>query len=83
MALSAFLGKAGLTPQELSTKATLTMDQVDGNWTINAIHLELTGRVPGIDAAKFEQIANEAKANCPVSRALKADITLALQLLSN
>ena len=80
MALSAFLGKAGFTPQELTTKATLTMDQVAGNWTITAIHLELTGRVPGIDAAKFEEIARDAKANCPVSRVLKADITLAAQV---
>jgi osmotically inducible protein OsmC len=81
MALSAFLGKGGFTPQELSTKAALTMDQVAGNWTITAIHLDLTGKVPGIDAAKFEEIAKEAKANCPVSRVLKADITLSVQLL--
>ena len=82
MALSAFLGKAGITPQELSTNAALTLEQVDGNWTIKAIHLDLTGRVPGIDSAKFQQIANDAKANCPVSRVLKADITLSAKLLS-
>ena len=82
MALSAFLGRAGFTPQELSTNAALTLEQVDGNWTIQAIHLDLTGRVPGIDAGKFEQIANDAKANCPVSRVLKADITLSAKLLS-
>jgi lipoyl-dependent peroxiredoxin len=82
MALSAFLGRAGFTPQELSTNAALTLEQVDGNWTIQAIHLDLTGRVPGIDASKFEQIANDAKANCPVSRVLKADITLSAKLLS-
>jgi osmotically inducible protein OsmC len=82
MALSAFLGRAGFTPQELSTNAALTLEQVDGNWTIKAIHLDLTGRVPGIDAGKFEQIANDAKANCPVSRVLKADITLSAKLLS-
>ena len=81
MALSAFLGKAGVTAQELSTKATLTMDQVAGNWTITTIHLDLTGPVPGIDAAKFEEIAREAKANCPVSRVLKADTSLSVQLL--
>ena len=82
MALSAFLGKAGFTPQELSTNAALTLEQVDGNWTIKSIHLDLTGRVPGVDAAKFEQIANDAKANCPVSRVLKADITLSAKLLT-
>jgi len=83
MALSAFLGGAGFTPQELSTRATLSFDQVDGNWTITSIHLDLTGRVPGIDAAKFEEIANNAKANCPVSRVLKAEITLSLRLVSS
>lgn len=83
MAFSAFLGAAGFTPQELSTEATLTFDQVDGNWTITTIHLDSTGRVPGIDAAKFKEIAENAKANCPVSRVLKADITLAQNLLSS
>jgi osmotically inducible protein OsmC len=59
------------------------MDQVSGNWTITAIHLDLSGRVPGIDAAKFEEIAKDAKANCPVSRVLKAEITLSVQLLAD
>jgi lipoyl-dependent peroxiredoxin len=81
MALSAFLGKAGVTADELTTKATLTLDQVNGNWTITAVHLDLTGKVPGLDAAKFEEIAKDAKANCPVSRVLKADITLSVKLL--
>ena len=76
MALSAFLGNAGFTAEELSTQATLTLEQVDGNWTITAVHLDLTGRVPGLDAAKFEEIADQAKAGCPVSRVLKANITL-------
>ncbi len=83
MQLSAFLAQAGFTPQELSTNATLTFEQVDGAWTITTIHLDLTGRVPGIDAVKFEEIARDAKAKCPVSRLLKAEITLALQLLAN
>jgi lipoyl-dependent peroxiredoxin len=82
MALSAFLGGAGFTPEELSTQATLTLEQVDGNWTITAVHLDLTGRVPGIDAAKFEEIADQAKAGCPVSRVLKADVTLTKKLES-
>src|SRR5246500_2101299 len=82
MALSAFLGNAGFTPEELSTRATLTLEQVEGNWTITAIHLDLSGRVPGIDAAKFEEIADQAKAGCPVSRVLKADVTLTKKLES-
>jgi lipoyl-dependent peroxiredoxin len=80
MALSAFLGKAGFTPEELSTRADLNLEQVNGNWTITAIHLDATGRVPDIDAAKFQEIANDAKANCPVSRVLKAEITLSAKL---
>ena len=82
MALSAFLGGAGFTAEELSTEATLTLEQVDGNWTITAVHLDLTGRVPGLDAAKFDEIADQAKAGCPVSRVLKADITLTKKLES-
>ena len=82
MALSAFLGRAGFTPTELATEATLTLEQVDGNWTITTIHLGVAGKVPGIDAAKFEEIAKDAKANCPVSRVLKADIRLSARLIT-
>jgi lipoyl-dependent peroxiredoxin len=82
MAFTASLGKAGFTPDELSTQATLTLEQVDGNWTITAVHLDLSGRVPGIDAAKFDEIADQAKAGCPVSRVLKADVSLTKKLLS-
>src|SRR5260370_1252689 len=57
MALSAFLGTAGFTPEKLATQATLTLEQVQGNWTITAIHLELTARVPGIGREKFDEIA--------------------------
>ena len=77
MQLSAFLAEAGFTAaDELSTEATLTFEQVDGTWTITTIHLDLKGRVPGIDEAKFTEIANSAKAKCPVSRVLNADIRL-------
>ena len=55
-------------------------EQVDGTWTITKIHLDLTGRIPGIDAGKFEQLENVGKAKCPVSRLLKADISLAARL---
>jgi len=80
MATSASLGQAGLTPERLSTEATLTLEQVQGAWTITAIHLQLTGRVPGISQEKFAEIAADAKANCPVSRVLKADISLDAKL---
>lgn len=82
MALSLFLENAGFTAENLSTKATLSLDQVDGKFAITAIHLDLSGKVPGIDATKFQEIANEAKANCPVSQVLKATITLTASLES-
>ena len=82
MAFSAFLGGAGFTPDEVSTEATLTMEQVDGNWTITKIHLDLKGRVPGINTAQFDEIADKAKAHCPVSRVLNAEISLTKKLES-
>jgi osmotically inducible protein OsmC len=82
MQLSAFLTQAGFVPQELSTRATLTFEQVSGTWTITTIHLDLAARVPNISQAQFETIAADAKAKCPISRVLKADITLSHQLVS-
>ena len=80
MALSAHLGGMKLTPERLEATATVTLEQVDGNWTISKIHLDLTGKVPGISKADFESAAAAAKANCPVSRLLKAEITLDAKL---
>jgi osmotically inducible protein OsmC len=80
MALSAFLGNAGFTPERLSTKATLSFEQVEGKWTITDVHLDLAAKVLGIDKPTFEEAANGAKANCPVSRVLKAQITLTSKL---
>ena len=82
MATSAMLGAEGFTPDELSTQATVTLEQVDGNWTITKVHLDLTGKVPGIDEAKFNEIADKAKAGCPVSRVLKAEITLSKKFVA-
>ncbi len=82
MATSAALGRAGFTPDRLATEATVTLEQVQGNWTITTIHLKMDARVPGISKEKFAEIAADAKANCPVSRVLKADITLDAQLAS-
>jgi len=80
MALSATLGRAGFTPEKLATNATLTLEQVAGNWTITTVDLQTTARVPGIDAKKFDEIAADAKANCPVSRVLNAKISLDAKL---
>jgi len=80
MALSASLGRAGFTPQKLSTLATLSFEQVQGSWTITAVHLETSARIPNIGREKFDEIAADAKANCPVSRVLNTKITLDAKL---
>jgi lipoyl-dependent peroxiredoxin len=76
MALSAQLGTMNFTPQSLRTSAKLTLEKLDAGWTISKIHLDVSARVPGISASAFESAAASAKANCPVSRLLKAEITL-------
>ena len=70
MALSAALTNAGHPPKTIDTKAAVHLNQGGGGWAINLIELETLGDVPGMDAAAFEKIAQEAKANCPVSKAL-------------
>jgi len=82
MATSAALGRAGFKPEKLATNATLTLEQVSGNWTITTVDLQMTARVPGIDANKFQEVAADAKANCPVSRVLNAKISLDAKLES-
>ena len=76
MALSAQLGTMNFTPQSLRTSAKLTLEKLDASWTISKIHLDVSARVPGISASAFESAAASAKANCPVSRLLKAEITM-------
>jgi osmotically inducible protein OsmC len=79
MALSAGLAKAGTPPEQLDTSATVTFQPGEG---ITKVALTVEGRVPGIDAAGFEEAAQGAKANCPVSKALAAvpEITLEARL---
>ncbi len=81
MALSAGLAKAGTPPEELKTSATVTFQPGEG---ITKIALTVEGRVPGLDAAAFEEAAQGAKANCPVSKALASvpEITLDASLAS-
>lgn len=76
MALAFQLSGAGHPPAELATSARLTMQQEGGGWRIATIVLQLRARVPGIDRAKFDELAQVAKANCPVSKVLNAEITL-------
>jgi len=81
MAFSAQLGAANLTPESLETSAALTMEKLDAGWTVTKIHLDVTGKVPGADAAAFQTAAANAKAGCPISRLLKAEITMTARLV--
>jgi len=76
MALSAQLTGAGLTPETIATSAALTLEMVEKSWTVTKIHLDVTARVPGASAEVFAKTAADAKANCPISRLLKAEITM-------
>jgi osmotically inducible protein OsmC len=80
MALSAQLGNAGITPESLETTAVLTMEKLEAGFTITKVHLDVTARIPGVDKAAFEKAAAEAKAGCPISRLLKAEITMTARL---
>jgi osmotically inducible protein OsmC len=80
MALSAQLGTMNFTPQSLRTTAAVTLEKLEAGWTISKIHLDVSAKVPGISASAFESAAASAKANCPVSRLLKAEITMEARL---
>jgi osmotically inducible protein OsmC len=76
MAFSAELGKAGLTPVSIATTATITMAKTDAGFTVVESHLDVTAKIPGADKAKVLEIANAAKAGCPISRLLNAKVTM-------
>jgi osmotically inducible protein OsmC len=80
MALSGQLTTAGFPPESVNTSATVSMDKTEAGFTITAVHLEVTARVPGIDQGAFETAANNAKSGCPISRLLKAEITMDARL---
>ena len=82
MATAFQLSGAGHPPESMDCDANLTMEQIPGGWKIAAIHLVLKAKVPGLDNAKFQELAKGAKENCPVSKVLNADITLEATLLS-
>ncbi|HZD51115.1 MAG TPA: OsmC family protein [Silvibacterium sp.] len=78
MALSAQLGEAGLTPESLETSATVKFEKTDAGFTITAIHLITTAKVPGASESAFETAANNAKAGCPISRLFKGNTEITL-----
>lgn len=76
MALSLMLGEAGLTAEKIETHADVTLEKVGEGFEITKSHLRVTAKIPNADQAKFEEIANKAKTGCPVSKLLKAQITM-------
>ena len=81
MALSNILGQATLTATKMDTTATVTLEQASGGFAISAIHLKLEANVPGATQDQFAELAQKAKENCPVSKLLKAEITLDAKLV--
>src|ERR1700712_3068543 len=74
MALSLILGEAGFKADAMDTKAVVTLEKVGDGFSITAVALTLEAKIPGIDAAKFAELTGMAKAGCPVSKLLKAEI---------
>ena len=82
MALSLMLGNEGMTAEKIETQAEITLDKVGEGFEITASHLKVVAKIPGADQARFIQVANKAKENCPVSKLMKAKITMDARLES-
>jgi len=82
MALSGQLGQEGMTAESIRTTASVTLEKTDAGFTITAVHLDVTAKIPGADQQTFEKVAENAKSGCPVSRVLNAQITMQAKLES-
>jgi len=80
MALSGQLGQAGLTAESINTTATVRLEKTESGFAITSVHLEVKAKVPGASQEAFETAASNAKAGCPVSKVLKAEITMEASL---
>jgi lipoyl-dependent peroxiredoxin len=80
MALSGQLGNAGLTAESIRTTAAVTLEKTDAGFTITRVHLDVTASIPGATEEAFQTAAGNAKAGCPISRLLKAEITMDAKL---
>ena len=81
MALSGQLGAAGMTAESIETTAAVTLEKLEAGFTITKVHLDVTAKIPGADPAAFEKAAANAKAGCPISRLLKAEVTMTANLV--
>lgn len=80
MALSGAIGGAGFSPEKISVKSVVTLDRVDNKPTVTRSVLTVAAKVPGMDAAKFAEVAEATKLGCPISRLLNAELTLEAKL---
>jgi lipoyl-dependent peroxiredoxin len=80
MALSLELVKAGKSPERIDTEAAVTLAKTDAGFTVTAVHLKVRGKVPGVTPPEFKEVATKAKEGCPISRLLKAEITMETRL---
>ena len=82
MALSLFLGQAGMTADSIETRATVSLDaQPEGGFAVTSSHLQTTVKIPNADRAAFEKAVEGAKVGCPISKLLKANITMDARLV--
>ncbi len=79
MALSAGLGDGGTPPAKLEVDATVTFEQVDGDWRVTSSALKVVGTVPGLDAAGFQSAAEAAKDGCPISQMMTGNVALSVE----
>ncbi len=80
MALSLMLGEAGIRPERIDTGATVTLEKLDSGFTITKVHLDVAVKAAGADRARFDEAAAKAKAGCPLSKVLRAEITMEAKL---
>lgn len=80
MALSGELEQAGLTPERIATRATVTLEKVDRGFAVTNIHLDVRASIPGADKSTFLKIANRAKSGCPISKLMNTEITMTAEL---
>ena len=81
MALSLILGEAGFTAEAMDTQSEITLEKQDDGFANTKAHLTLKAKIPGIDEAKFKELAGKAEKGCPVSKLLKAEISLDASLV--
>lgn len=74
------LGDSGIRPERIDTTATVTLEKQDTGFTITKVHLDVSVRAAGADRGKFDAAAKKAKENCPLSKVLRAEITMDAKL---